>query len=261
MKLLLMAATKKQRKKNSVIRHCESLDHIREKAQKLNEVLSPKKLSPVNFNTSLPLAASPSLHDDISVKVNRVSLYKAKMMNGEEIDYAKTSIIKPLRFCEFSEEFLVEVGDDDIIMRKKIIDITRLEEIYGVEYWKIQEVFKIYMGYSTFLPEIFYAYLENNLLTIYMTYFSGGNLSTLISPFQRFTELETREVGILIAAGVAQLHERSLVLTILNPWNVKLDRNSALYIDVVWCIVKHIRKVDVSQVHVRFLPFLGNDFP
>lgn len=51
------------------------------------------------------------------------------------------------------------------------MNIDKLEADFGVDFWKVKEVFKIYMTMSQFLPEVYYAAIIDRNLVAYLTYF------------------------------------------------------------------------------------------
>lgn len=124
----------------------------------LAEVLSPKKSKREGFNTP---NNSPK---------RIVKLFEAKFPSGEEINFENLSVVKGLRADEVSREYLVE---DELgrKLRRKIINIDSLEANFGVEFWNVKEVLKIYMTMSSFLPEIFYAAKSERNLLLYITYY------------------------------------------------------------------------------------------
>lgn len=134
---------------------------MREVAKKLEEVLSPRKKA---LQIGQPIQNSPNVGNQRYFKI-----FEAKMVGGEEVNFKQITVLQGLRCCEISTEYLV-TDDAGHYMRKKVIDIDRLISVFGVEIWKVQEVLKIYMNLSTFLPEVYFAFVQKRDLVLYVTH-------------------------------------------------------------------------------------------
>lgn len=162
-KLLMLSGTKNEIKKMSVKKSSESLDQMREVAKKLEEVLSPKKTK--HAITNYYEIESPQPGD-----ARIINIFEARIVNGDRIDFKNLSVVNPIRSSEYADEYLVR-DDSDHYMRKKIINIDRLEKIFGVDMLKVQDLLKIYMSMSSYLPDIYFAAVQKRELSIYMTYY------------------------------------------------------------------------------------------
>lgn len=70
-------------------------------------------------------------------------------------------------------------------------------------------------------------------------------------------EQQCKEIALLIVAGLRELHLKSINFCLLNPWVIKFDRQSALHLDMLWCVNKHLTKVNIDCVDSRYANYLG----
>jgi hypothetical protein len=161
--MLILTETGQEKKANSVKRRSQQPNAYRIDTGSLMAILSPSKNRRVASLTRLNTIVE--------------TLFKAKMPTGEELSFTGSSVVKPLRRDETSEEFLAK-DSRGRYFRKKIIKIDALERIYGIDFWKVKSVFKIYMTMSPFLPEIYKIDWNEltNELDIYLTYFEYPGL-------------------------------------------------------------------------------------
>lgn len=69
--------------------------------------------------------------------------------------------------------------------------------------------------------------------------------------------METFEIAVLIAAGLDDIHRRSVIMGLINPWNICMDGNTSLYLDMVYPINTHMQSVNVSRIDDIYLPYIG----
>jgi hypothetical protein len=71
-------------------------------------------------------------------------------------------------------------------------------------------------------------------------------------------EAQVREIAILIAAAIGDLHFKKIVIGILNPWNIQFDEKAALHIDTLWCINNQLQFANLDHMDSRFSYFVGS---
>lgn len=71
------------------------------------------------------------------------------------------------------------------------------------------------------------------------------------------TEEVAKEISRAILVGLDELHQTNTAVVTLNPWNIKFNKNYALFLDVIWCISRQITKVNCSEVESKFLQYYG----
>lgn len=74
-------------------------------------------------------------------------------------------------------------------------------------------------------------------------------------------EEQAREIAILIAAAIADMHSKKVVLVLINPWNIKFDEKAALHLDTLWCLNKQIQHANIDKLDPRLTYFLGEIIP
>ena len=155
--MMILTETSQEKKVNSVKRKDQQPGNYRIDTGRLMDILSPIKNRNITSRDS---------------KERPVKLFKAKLPMGEELSFTGSTVIRPLRRDEVSVEYLAKDAKNRYF-RKKIFKIDALENIFGVDFWKVKSVFKIYMTMSPFLPEIYKVDWNEfkSELIIYMTYF------------------------------------------------------------------------------------------
>lgn len=61
----------------------------------------------------------------------------------------------------------------------------------------------------------------------------------------------------MIAAGLRELHNKAINFGLLNPWAIRFDKSSAMYLDMVWPVNKHITKINIDVVDSRYAHYIG----
>lgn len=173
--LLFLSRTKQQSKQHSVLRSSQTLSSIRELAQGLEEVLSPTRtpqtvrkqrfIFPAGVGEGSPVA---EIYRQSGVKV---VIHKAKLAAGESYQFEHFLVDKPIRMGEWGREYLIYDPQSGVQAVMKIISLDRLEAVFGVEFWKVQELLKIYLNMSDFLPDLYQAVVTSGHLMLYSQYF------------------------------------------------------------------------------------------
>lgn len=70
-------------------------------------------------------------------------------------------------------------------------------------------------------------------------------------------EIEAREIAIMMAAAVEHLHLKDIFISTLNPWMVRLDQSTVLYIDLIWCICTHITALNIEKIDPKISSYIG----
>jgi hypothetical protein len=173
--LHFLARTKQQSKKNSVVKASETLSSIRELAQGLEEILSPRKkehpLGKGAFMFPQGIQQGSPVAEIYKRAKETVVLYKAKLAAGEILHLENFILMKALRMGEWGREYLVKDPYSEIRIVLKLISLDRLNIAFGIQFWKVQELLKIYMDISDFLPDLYKATVAGGYLMLYTQYF------------------------------------------------------------------------------------------
>lgn len=133
----------KEKKKESVKSIENNIDNYRQEPENLLAALSPRKSGKGIDGTRGTRRAQ-----------QREILYKAKMPLGEDIDYKRIEVIRPLRKSLLITDYLVR-DKDERPFRKRVLAIKTIANAYGIDIWKLRSLLKIYRWMSPFLPEVF----------------------------------------------------------------------------------------------------------
>ena len=80
----------------------------------------------------------------------------------------------------------------------------------------------------------------------------------MIRNAELMTEEIAKDIARSILVGIDELHKTNTVAVILNPWNIKFNKEYALFLDIIWCISRQIKEVDCALVDGKFLQYYGN---
>ena len=173
--LYFLARSKAQSKKDSVLTTSQTMSSIRELAQGLEEVLSPTRTShsirKIKFLFPAQLELGSPVAEIYKRSPGKVLLFQAKLAAGERFELEHFIIDKPLRAGEWGREYLVKDPESGVRAVLKIISLDRMEAVFGIEFWKVQEILKIYLSLSVFLPELYQATVTSGYLMLYSQYF------------------------------------------------------------------------------------------
>lgn len=71
-------------------------------------------------------------------------------------------------------------------------------------------------------------------------------------------EQQCQEMAILIAAGLRELHSKSITVGLLNPWAIKFDKASSVYFDILWCVNKYVSQINIDAIDPRYAHYIGS---
>lgn len=145
-------------------------------------------------------------------------------------------------------------------IRRKVIDLPYLHEVFGVDKHKIFDMFKIYMTMCNFLPNIYQVNVLGesfNQLEVIMEHFDCGNLTTLLRQLDFLSEERARQIAVILLVGIEELHSRNIYLGTLNPWSVKLNSQTAIHLDEIWCVAKQFKYINTDKLDNRYVQYMG----
>lgn len=61
----------------------------------------------------------------------------------------------------------------------------------------------------------------------------------------------------MIAAAVEHLHAKDIFISTLNPWMIRLDQSTIMYIDLIWCLCTHVKSLDIQKIDLKVASYIG----
>lgn len=254
-KLVKIAETRQEKKKNSVKRAAEGLDSMRMKIrdyQDLTREYDDDRLNSPSAPRHRGRHGSVMEGDRLLLK----RLYVARPRPDKPIiDFQNLEVVHMLEKTLYTRETLVKDSAGQRI-RRVAVDLALLREQCDANIWKVLESFKIYLQVSQFLPFIHKAEVQRDTLTIYTDFMECGSILNFIKA-EPMSEEDSKYIASILISAIDNLHSHKVYCGTITPWSFKIDGRGVLWYDLFWNICRQFELIHFDNADSRLLQYIG----